>query len=123
MKKNVYFVQVSAVYGNTAYLPYASGCLAACAWKNEVVKANYELKRFLYVKEDVDTAVASLEKPYLEKYGGVTAEGLAESAMGKVKLIEDMGFDDIVISIKSSDVMMCVKAHELLAGKTPTSLF
>ena len=65
MKKNVYFVQVSAVYGNTAYLPYASGCLAAYAWKNETVKNNYELKKFLYVKEDIDTAIASLEEPYL----------------------------------------------------------
>ena len=60
----------------------------------------------------------SLEKALLEKYGGVTAEGLVESALDKVKLIEDMGYDNLVISIKSSDVMMCVKAHELIAEKT-----
>lgn len=60
----------------------------------------------------------SLEKNLLEKYGGVTAEGIVESALDKVHLIEDMGYDNLVISIKSSDVMMCVKAHELLAGKT-----
>ncbi len=36
----------------------------------------------------------------------------------KVKMIEDMGYDNLVISIKSSDVMMCVKAHELIAKKT-----
>lgn len=60
----------------------------------------------------------SLEKPLLKKYGGVTAEGLVESALDKVKLIEDMGYDNLVISIKSSDVMMCVRAHELIAGKT-----
>ena len=53
----------------------------------------------------------SLEKDLVEKYHGVTAEGLVESALDKVKLIEDMGYDNLVISIKSSDVMMCVKAH------------
>lgn len=60
----------------------------------------------------------SLEKPLVEKYGGVTAEGLVESALDKVTLIEQMGYDNLVISIKSSDVMMCVKAHELIAKKT-----
>jgi (E)-4-hydroxy-3-methylbut-2-enyl-diphosphate synthase len=60
----------------------------------------------------------SLEKPLIEKYGGVTAEGIVESALDKVHIIEDLGYDNLVISIKSSDVMMCVKAHELLAGKT-----
>ena len=59
----------------------------------------------------------SLEKPLVEKYGGVTAEGLVESALDKVALIEQMGYDNLVISIKSSDVMMCVKAHELIAKK------
>ena len=57
----------------------------------------------------------SLEKLLVEKYGGVTAEGLVESAMDKVHLIENMGYDNLVVSIKSSDVMMCVKAHELIA--------
>lgn len=60
----------------------------------------------------------SLEKDLLEKYHGVTAEALVESALDKVKLIEDMGYDNLVISIKSSDVMMCVKAHELIAKQT-----
>ena len=60
----------------------------------------------------------SLEKSLVEKYGGVTAEGLVESALDKVALIEQMGYDNLVISIKSSDVMMCVKAHELIAKKT-----
>lgn len=57
----------------------------------------------------------SLEKNLVEKYGGVTAEGLVESAMDKVHQIEQMGYDNLVVSIKSSDVMMCVKAHELIA--------
>ena len=60
----------------------------------------------------------SLEKKYLEKYGSVTAEGIVESALEKVAQIEAYGYDNLVISIKSSDVMMCVKAHELLAEKT-----
>ena len=60
----------------------------------------------------------SLEKELVEKYHGVTAEGIVESALDKVHLIEDMGYDNLVISIKSSDVMMCARAHELIAAKT-----
>jgi len=60
----------------------------------------------------------SLEKEIIEKYGIVTAEGLVESALDKVHMIEEMGYDKLVISIKSSDVMMCIKAHELIAKKT-----
>lgn len=60
----------------------------------------------------------SLEKHLIEKYGGVTAEGLVESALEKTALVERMGYDNLVISIKSSDVLMCVKAHELIAKKT-----
>lgn len=60
----------------------------------------------------------SLEKELVEKYHGVTAEGIVESALDKVHIIEDMGYDNLVISIKSSDVMMCVKAHELIAERT-----
>lgn len=82
------------------------------------------------VKAVVDTAKArnlpirvgvnsgSLEKPIIEKYGHVTAEGIVESALDKVKMIEALDYDNLVISIKSSDVLMCVKAHELLAGRT-----
>ena len=60
----------------------------------------------------------SLEKHLIEKYGGVTAEGIVESALDKVRIIEDMDYNNMVISIKSSDVMMCVKAHELISEKT-----
>lgn len=60
----------------------------------------------------------SLEKELVEKYHGVTAEGIVESALDKVKIIEDLGYDNLVISIKSSDVLMCAKAHELIADKT-----
>lgn len=60
----------------------------------------------------------SLEKELVEKYHGVTAEGIVESALDKVHMIEEEGYDNLVISIKSSDVCMCAKAHELIAGKT-----
>ncbi len=64
----------------------------------------------------------SLEKHLLEKYGGVTAQGIVESAQDKVKMLEEFGFTNMVVSIKSSDVMMCVKAHELLAQTCPYPL-
>lgn len=57
----------------------------------------------------------SLERNFVEKFNGVTAQGLAISAVDKVKMIEDMGYDNLVVSIKSSDVLMCVKAHEIVA--------
>jgi (E)-4-hydroxy-3-methylbut-2-enyl-diphosphate synthase len=60
----------------------------------------------------------SLEKELIEKYGGVTAQGIVESALDKVRMIEELGYDNLVISIKSSDVLMCVKAHEILAKET-----
>ena len=60
----------------------------------------------------------SLEKELVVKYGGVTAEGIVESALDKVRMIEEFGYENLVISIKSSDVLMCIKAHEILAQKT-----
>lgn len=60
----------------------------------------------------------SLEKELVEKYHGVTAEGIVESALDKVRMIEEMDYDNLVVSIKSSNVLMCVKAHEILAEKT-----
>lgn len=60
----------------------------------------------------------SLEKDILAEYGGVTAQGIVKSALDKVHLIEEMGYENLVISIKSSDVLMCIRAHELIAGKT-----
>ena len=64
----------------------------------------------------------SLEKPLLEKYGGVTAEAIVESALDKVHMIENMGYDNLIVSIKSSDVLMCVRAHELIAKQCPYPL-
>ena len=64
----------------------------------------------------------SLEKELIGKYGGVTAEGLVESALDKVRMIEELDYGNIVVSIKSSDVRMCIKAHELLSQKTDCPL-
>ncbi len=83
------------------------------------VKAVVDAAKAYKVPIRVGVNSGSLEKEIIAKYGHVTAEGLVESALDKVKLIEDMDFDQMVISIKSSDVMMCAKAHELIAGKTP----
>lgn len=60
----------------------------------------------------------SLEKELIEKYHGVTAEGIVESALDKIQIIESMGYDNLVISIKSSNVLMCARAHELIAERT-----
>lgn len=80
----------------------------------EVVQAARE--RSIPIRVGVNSG--SLEKELIERYHGVTAEGIVESALDKVHIIEDLNYDNLVISIKSSDVMMCVKAHELLADKT-----
>lgn len=59
----------------------------------------------------------SLEKELVAKYNGVTAAGIVESALDKVGMIEEMGYDQMVVSIKSSDVLMCAEAHDILATK------
>ena len=84
----------------------------------ERVKAVVDVAKERNIPIRVGVNSGSLEKNLVEKYHGVTAEGLVESALDKVKLIEDMGYDNLVISIKSSDVMMCVKAHELITSQT-----
>ena len=88
----------------------------------ERVKAVVEACRAREIPIRVGVNSGSLEKPLVEKYGGVTAEGLVESALDKVRMIEDCGYDRLVVSIKSSNVLMCVKAHEILAGKCPYPL-
>ncbi len=84
----------------------------------ERVKAVVDVAKERNIPIRVGVNSGSLEKELLEKYRGVTAEGLVESALNQVKIIEDMGYDNLVISIKSSDVLMCVRAHELIAEQT-----
>ncbi|MCM1496968.1 MAG: flavodoxin-dependent (E)-4-hydroxy-3-methylbut-2-enyl-diphosphate synthase [Clostridium sp.] len=82
------------------------------------IKAVVDAAKTYHVPIRVGVNSGSLEKELVEKYGGVTAEGIVESALDKVHILEEYGFEDIVISIKSSDVLMCVKAHELIAEQT-----
>lgn len=79
------------------------------------VKAVVDVAKERNIPIRVGVNSGSLEKHLVEKYGGVTAEGIVESALDKVKMIEELGYDNLVVSIKSSDVLMCVKAHEILA--------
>ncbi len=84
----------------------------------EVVKAARE--RNIPIRVGVNSG--SMEKRLIEKYGGVTAAGLVESALDNVKRIEDMGYDNLVVSLKSTNVLMCVEAHKMIAGKLPYPL-
>lgn len=84
----------------------------------ERIKAVVDTARERNIPIRVGVNSGSLEKELVEKYHGVTAEGLVESALDKVRIIEDLGYDHLVISIKSSDVLMCARAHELIAQKT-----
>lgn len=84
----------------------------------ERIRAVVEAAKAKNIPIRVGVNSGSLEKELVEKYHGVTAEGLVESALDKVHIIEDLGYDNLVISIKSSDVLMCVRAHELIAEQT-----
>lgn len=84
----------------------------------EKVKSVVDVARGLGVPIRIGVNSGSLEKHLIEKHKGVSAQGLVESALDKVALVEDLGYDNLVISIKSSDVLMCIKAHELLADQT-----
>ena len=82
------------------------------------VKAVVEVAKERNIPIRVGVNSGSLEKDLVDKYHGVTAEGIVESALDKVRIIEDLGYDNLVISIKSSDVLMCVAAHEKLVKET-----
>ena len=84
----------------------------------ERIKAVVDVAKERNIPIRVGVNSGSLEKELVEKYHGVTAEGLVESALDKVHIIEELGYDNLVISIKSSDVMMCARAHELIAEQT-----
>ena len=87
------------------------------------VRAVVEKAKAYHVPIRVGVNSGSLEKRLVEKYGGVTAgRPGGGSALEKVHMIEDMGYDQLVVSIKSSDVMMCVRAHERIAEVCPYPL-
>ncbi|MCI8505734.1 MAG: flavodoxin-dependent (E)-4-hydroxy-3-methylbut-2-enyl-diphosphate synthase [Lachnospiraceae bacterium] len=81
----------------------------------EKVRAVVDTAKERQIPIRVGVNSGSLEKRFLEKYRKVTAEGIVESALEKVHMIEDMDYDNLVVSIKSSDVLMCARAHELIA--------
>ncbi|MCM1467906.1 MAG: flavodoxin-dependent (E)-4-hydroxy-3-methylbut-2-enyl-diphosphate synthase [Alistipes sp.] len=83
----------------------------------ERIKAVVDAAKERNVPIRVGVNSGSLEKDIVEKYGKVTAEGIVESALDKVHRIEELGYENLVVSIKSSDVLMCVKAHELIAER------
>lgn len=82
------------------------------------VKAVVDAAKERQIPIRVGVNSGSLEKDILEKYKGVTAEGLAESALRSIELVEDMGFSDIVLSLKSSDVRLNYEAHRLIFKET-----
>lgn len=84
----------------------------------EKVKAVVDAAKERNIPIRIGVNSGSLEKALVDKYKGVTAQGLVESALDKIHVIEDLGYQNLVVSIKSSDVMMCVEAHKLLADQT-----
>lgn len=89
---------------------------------NDRVRAVVDAAREHNIPIRIGVNSGSLEKEIVEQNGGVTAEGIVESALNQVHLIESMNYDNLVISIKTSNVLMCARAHELIAGKTPYPL-
>ena len=83
----------------------------------ERVRAVVEKAKEYGIPIRVGVNSGSLEKGLLEKYGGVTAEALVESALKEVRAIEEEGYDNLVVSIKASDVLLCIRAHELTTGQ------
>ncbi len=106
-----YKLAILAIENGADKIRINPGNIGGCDNLREVVTAAKE--RNVPIRVGVNSG--SLEKELVAKYHGVTAEGLVESARDKVHMIEEFGYDNIVVSIKSSDVLMCVRAHELLA--------
>ena len=83
----------------------------------ENIRKVVETAKKYHVPIRVGVNSGSLEKPLVKKYNGVTAQGLVESALDKVAMLEKYDFHDMVVSIKSSDVLMCAEAYRLVADK------
>ena len=109
-----YKLAIAAMENGADKIRINPGNIGGKAHIEEVVRCAKE--RGIPIRVGVNSG--SLEREIVSKYGGVTAEGLVESALDKVGMVEDCGYDNIVISIKSSNVMMCIRAHEILAGKS-----
>ena len=88
----------------------------------EKVKAVVDACKKKHIPIRIGVNGGSLEKDILEKYGEPTPEGMVESAMKHVKILEDLDFHDIVISLKSSNTMLTIKAYELASKAFPYPL-
>ena len=88
----------------------------------EKVKAVVDACKEKHIPIRIGVNGGSLEKEILEKYGEPTPEGMVESAMKHVKILEDLDFHDIVISLKSSNTMLTIKAYELASKTFPYPL-
>lgn len=106
-----YKLAISAIEHGADKIRINPGNIGSAENLNEVVRAAKE--RNVPIRVGVNSG--SLEREFLMKYGGVTAEGIVESAVQKVKMIEEQGYDNIVVSIKSSNVLMSVKTHEMIS--------
>ena len=102
---------IAAIENGADKIRINPGNIGSEANVREVVKAAKE--RDIPIRVGVNSG--SLEKEIVERYGGVTAKGIVESALDKVHMIESAGYDNIVVSIKSSDVLMAIEAHEQIA--------
>lgn len=109
-----YRMAIAAIENGADKIRINPGNIGGKARIEEVVRCARE--RQIPIRVGVNSG--SLEKELVARYGGVTAEALVESALDKVGMIEECGYDQIVISIKSSDVLMCIRAHEILAEKS-----
>ncbi len=106
-----YKLAISAIEHGADKIRINPGNIGSADNLNEVVRAAKE--RNVPIRVGVNSG--SLEREFLMKYGGVTAEGIVESAVQKVRMIEEQGYDNIVVSIKSSNVLMSVKTHEMIS--------
>ena len=89
------------------------GNIGARKYVEEVVKSASEHK----IPIRIGVNAGSLEKDLLEKYNGPTAEGMVESGLRHIHILEDVGYQEIKISLKASDPLMMIEAYRMLADK------
>ncbi len=89
------------------------GNIGARKYVEEVVKAASERK----IPIRIGVNAGSLEKDLLQKYDGPTAEGMVESGLRHIRILEDIGYQEIKISLKASDPLMMIEAYRMLADQ------
>ncbi len=109
-----YRLAIAAAEGGAAKIRINPGNIGG----RERVKAVVEVCRKRHIPIRIGVNSGSLEKEILAKYGHPTAEALVESALGHVRLLEEQGFEDICISMKSSSVPVTMAAYRLMDKKT-----